>query len=394
MSSNRQLNQRAQAPASPGWRAFGSAQVQSKAHELKRRALDGRKIPRLHDSSTAFYPRALWPPVLLCLLSLISCARQHSPAPPATPAKQLVWPEPPDTARVAYVQSVQRPADIGIKLSAFKRFGHWLTGSEKGNEALMKPFGLSLDENDNLCLTDTGANAVCFYDRAKKKFQRWDKIGPWHFIAPVAAVHSKEVFYVADSGLGRIIAFNEAGKLVFETTNHLARPSGLVLFQDQLFVADAQLHRVVVFDRQGHFQSQFGRRGVAEGEFNFPTHIAADGRGNLLVTDSINQRIQIVDTHGQFKGQLGSAGDSPGHFSRPKGVAADSFGHIYVVDALFDNIQIFDDAGRLLLNLGETGGGAGEFWLPNGIAISRNNEIYVADSYNHRLQILKYIGPS
>jgi DNA-binding beta-propeller fold protein YncE len=331
------------------------------------------------------------------LLTLAGCARQfhdHGADATTVPVTPLIWPGPPDPARVAYVQSVRRPADFGIKQSVFSRFGHWLTGSEKGNEPLIKPFGIALDENDNLCLTDTGANAVCYYDRAKKRFQRWDKVGQLRFVCPVAVARENGTFYVADTGLGRVIVFNDAGKLLFEITNHLARPSGLTLLPDQILVADAQRHCVVVFDRQGRYRSEFGRRGTGEGQFNFPTHAAADGRGDLLVTDSMNHRVQVVDAQGQFKGQLGSLGDGPGHFSRPKGVAVDSFGHIYVVDALFDNVQVFDASGRLLLSLGETGGGPGEFWLPNGIAISRNNEIFVTDCYNHRLQVFKYVGPS
>src|SRR5258707_575059 len=80
----------------------------------------------------------------------------------------LVWPAPPDVARIAYAQEVRVPGDLGIRVSPFTRFGHWLTGSGKGNEAFMKPFGIALDESDNLCLTDTGANVVCYYERTKK----------------------------------------------------------------------------------------------------------------------------------------------------------------------------------------------------------------------------------
>jgi hypothetical protein len=346
-----------------------------------------------HDIKTSFR-MALFGLALVALLAFTGCAGSQRAPSAAEPAAPLVWPAPPEQARIAYVQSVHRPADVGVKSSAFVRFGRWLTGSEKGNEPLIKPFGIALDENDNLCLTDTGANAVCFYDRAKKKWQRWDKIGRLRFISPVAIARRNGLFYVADSGLGAVLAFKEDGKLLLQITNHLERPSGLALLKDQLLVADAQRHCVVIFDLQGNYRAEFGRRGVGEGQFNFPTHLAVDGASNLLVTDSMNNRVQMLERQGQCKAQIGSIGDSPGHFSRPKGVAVDSFGHIYVVDALFDNIQIFDPSGRLLLNFGEEGGAAGQFWLPNGIAISRSNEIFVADSYNHRVQIFKYVGPS
>jgi sugar lactone lactonase YvrE len=327
-------------------------------------------------------------------LILAGCAG----APQAKPGKEadvsLVWPVPPEVARVVYTQEVRAPADLGVRSSALSRFGHWLTGTGQRNDRFLKPFGISLDEEENLCLTDTGANAVCFYNRTHKKWQKWDKIGTVRFSAPVAVVKRSGIFFVADSGLGSVIAFDENGKLLNRITNHLERPSGLVIMNERLLVADSQRHKVVVFDLRGGFQGEFGRRGVGPGEFNFPTHLAADSEGNCYVTDSMNSRVQILDSTGHFKGQVGSLGDSSGSFGRPKGVAVDSFGHVYVLDAMFDNLQIFDRDGHLLLYLGETGAAKGEFWLPNGIAISRSNEIFIADSYNRRVQVFKYVGPS
>jgi sugar lactone lactonase YvrE len=330
--------------------------------------------------------------LVLGILPFISCSRLKTESSGDHPSKALVWPSPPDPPRIALLQVIGGPADFGIKASPLTRFGHWLTGSAKGNEQLVKPFGIALDESDNLCLTDTGANAVCFYERAKKKWQRWERIERVRFVSPVAVAKRNGTFFVADSGLASIVVFAENGKLVRQITNHLERPSGLAILNDRLFVADSQRHHIVVFDLQGNYQAEFGNRGVGPGQFNFPTHLAAGLDGSLFVTDSMNSRIQMVDERGTYKGQVGQVGDSPGHFSRPKGVAVDSFGHVYVMDALFDNLQIFDRSGRLLLNFGETGAQAGQFWLPNGIAITRSNEIFVADSHNHRVQIFKYVG--
>jgi DNA-binding beta-propeller fold protein YncE len=326
------------------------------------------------------------------LLSGCSGSKPASTAAQSTAAQ--VWPPAPETARIAYVGSVHRPADMGVKRSAFVRFGQWLTGSEKGNEPLRKPFGIALDEEDNLLLTDTGDNAVCYYHRASRKWSRYDKVGKVRFVSPVAVAKLKGVFYVADTGRGSVVAFDEAGKFLFETSDHLKRPSGLTISGDRLVVADSQRHCIVQLDLAGRFLSEFGRRGKGKGEFNFPTHVAADREGKLYVTDSMNSRIQILDKEGVCQGEVGSLGDSPGNFGRPKGVSVDAHGHIYAIDALFDNIQIFDRTGRLLLNLGASGSQPGEFWLPNGIAITRDNEIYATDTYNHRVQVFKYVGPS
>ena len=78
---------------------------------------------------------------------------------------------------MALVQVISRPADAGVTVSGFSRVANWITGSEKGNEPLIKPFGLALDERDNLLITDTGANAVSYFDRTRKAWQRWQKTG-------------------------------------------------------------------------------------------------------------------------------------------------------------------------------------------------------------------------
>ena len=329
---------------------------------------------------------------LAWLAGLSGCAGTKREQQAALAGRELIWPSPPEEPRIGFVQSIRRPVDVGVTVSGIGRLANWITGADKGNEQLVKPFGLFLDEKDNLCLTDTGANAVSYFDRTRKTWQRWTKVGAVRFVSPVAIAARSGLFYVADSGRASVVVFNLKGQLQQEITNHLARPSGLTIVQDRLVVADAQRHCVVSFDLTGRFLSEFGHRGSGDGEFNFPTHIAMGTAGRLFVTDSMNSRIQVFDDAGRFKSRIGAGGDAPGSFSRPKGVAVDSFGHVYVVDALFDNLQIFDAEGRFLLNLGESGSKPGQFWLPNGLAISRRNEIFIADSYNRRVQVLRYIG--
>lgn len=308
------------------------------------------------------------------------------------PASQLVWPAPPDAPRIIYVQSISRPADVGVKRSAGARALRWIFGVNKNAELLAKPFGVALDENDNLCLTDTGANAVSFYDRTRKTWQRWERIGKLQFVSPVAVAKRNGTIFVADSGLAAIVAFSDEGKLLFTITNRLQRPAGLAISGERLFVVDSVRQAVLVFDLKGNFLSEFGKRGTGLGEFNYPTHIASDREGHLFITDSMNARVEVLGNAGKFQSQIGSAGDAPGHFGRPKGAAVDSFGHIYVIDGLFDTVQVFGRGGQLLLNFGGSGSRPGEFWLANGVAISRTNEIYVADAYNRRVQVFRYVG--
>ena len=305
-----------------------------------------------------------------------------------------VWPPAPAEPRIAYVQSISLPGDLGMKSSGWSRLGGWLTGKTKAAQKFEKPFGLAVDEEGNLCLTDTSNPAVWYFDRKRVRFHRWEKVGRVQFISPVAVTKRLGVIFVADSGLGEVVAFTEEGRLLFEIKDGVTRPVGLAIADEKLFVAESQMHCIAVFDLlRGKPLFKFGQRGSRAGEFNFPTHVAAGPRGEVLVTDSMNSRLQIFGSDGRLIRVIGEAGDTSGHFSRPKGSATDAAGRIYVVDALFDNIQIFDPEGRFLLDVGQAGTAPGEFWLPNGIAISPKNEIFVSDSYNRRVQVFKYVGP-
>ena len=310
----------------------------------------------------------------------------------AGPAAVPVWPPPPADPCIVFTRAIATPADIGARAPFFTRLARSITGVGSDAKQLSRPFGLSLDDAGDLLVTDTAASTVCCLDLAHKKWLRWTSDGDQKFVSPVAAVGHGKIFYVADTGLGEVIAFDEKGRWQFAITNELARPSGIALLGNHLLIVDSELHHVVVCGLHGGFISQFGGRGLGPGEFNFPTHIAVDDRNQIYVTDSLNYRVQVFTADGHFVRAFGSAGDGPGHFGRPKGVAVDSAGHVYVVDAVFSNVQIFDGQGRLLLNFGGEGVGPGQFWLPNAIAINAHNDIFVADAYNHRVQMFHYTG--
>lgn len=329
---------------------------------------------------------------LLLLLPLAAC--QAPPPPPASAEAAPVWPAAPAAPRVRWDGLVSAPTDLGLPVPLLSRLGNFLTGGERGREQLVRPFGVAVDEDGNLCVTDPGAGAVCFYDLKHRQYRRWTKTGAEPFDSPVAVAKRAGVIYVADSGRQEVVALDEQGRVQWRIREESDRPSGLAVDGDRLFVACSNTHLVRIYDLQGHRLSQFGGRGAEPGKFNFPTHVAADGRGAVYVTDAMNSRVQVFDRDGGFRRAIGSLGDGSGHFSRPKGVTVDAHGRVFVSDALFDNIQIFDREGRFLLDFGTAGSLHGEFWMPAGIAIGPDGRIYVADSYNRRLQVFQLLPES
>lgn len=323
------------------------------------------------------------------LLSLTACVAPREAV--VQSSSPLVWPPAPAEPRIRHVQDISCPADLGMRPSFWGRVVGFLIGGREEDEKLGKPFGVSVDEGGNLYVTDTARAALWCFNRAERRFWRLDAVGTNGLVCPVAAVRCGEKLLVADSGLGKVLASDLKGRMLFECSG-VTRPSGLTICGETLFVADVGEHGIEAFDLKGTLLRRFGKRGTGPGEFNAPTHITSDVKNRLIVTDSLNSRIQILDLEGRHLATLGGPGDSTGRFGRPKGVAVDSFGHIYVTDALSDTVQVFDGNGQFLLNWGEAGSASGEFWMPSGIAVGAKNEIFVADSYNRRIQVFQYVG--
>src|SRR5438046_1798154 len=95
------------------------------------------------ETGLPFGAKMLLSLAVVLAMGFAGCTRMRPVAESQSP-QQIVWPGPPEVARVAFVKSIGRPADLGIKTSAFKRFGRWIIGSDKGNESLMKPFAVAL----------------------------------------------------------------------------------------------------------------------------------------------------------------------------------------------------------------------------------------------------------
>lgn len=305
---------------------------------------------------------------------------------------ELVWPQPPSRPRIRFLQVISRPEDMGIRPSFWKRVVNAVFGAEE-NE-FIRPTGVAL-AGKTLYVADPGAQALWVLDAEAQRFVKIQSAGEQPLISPVAVAAAPQGrVYLADSYLAKIFIYSVNGNLIQSISGeNLRRPSGLAYdpAQDRLYVADSGAHRVWIFSGDGKPAGMMGARGSAAGEFNFPTHVTVDTKGDLYVTDALNFRLQIFAPGGGFAGKIGRHGDSSGDFAAPKGVGIDSAGHVYIADSLFDGVQIFDARGRYLLTFGRNGVAPGHFWLPGGLFVSREDRIYVADSYNRRIQVFQYL---
>lgn len=330
---------------------------------------------------------------------------------PLLDTSKLVWPAPPDVARIRYESQLMGEKAEAAPQEKKKKKSSWmdrLAGIEQQDamapkpvRVLAKPYGVAVDSQGRIYVADSYVAAVFIFDA---------KTGAVEFLRNGAEARFKDIIglamddadrlFVSDAKLHQVSVFGKDHKL--EQTfgaAELGRPSGMAIDNENrfLYVADVQNERIAVFDADNYkFLRYVGGPGKEEADdspatFAKPTNVAVDADGNLYVADTLNNRIQIFDADGNFVSMFGKPGDGPGFFARPKGLAIDGDGHIWVADALQNRVQIFDQEGHLLAFFGEPGKYPGQFGLPAGLCIDKQNRVVVSEQLKGRIQVFRYI---
>lgn len=333
----------------------------------------------------------------------------EQPQPPAklpVDTSKLVWPSPPDVARIKWVTQVSSQDDLtppAPKKTKKKR--GWmdrLAGIslpdevEKKAPALAKPFGVAADSKGRIYAADPGRGQVFVFDLEKKTVE----FLPGKFTSPIAVtVDDADRVFVVDSRQRLVSVFTPAWEP--EGTigeDKLDRPVGVAIDNENrfLYVVDVDASRLAVFDADKFTFLRFlGQRSdplnPEPGTFSYPLGAAVDADGNVYVSDTMNDRVQIFDADGGFIQMFGKQGVTPGTFMRAKGIAVDADRHIYVTDAEFNNVQVFDQEGQPLAVFGTRGTEPGQFSLITGIFVDQRNRIIVADQWRARVQVFRYV---
>jgi DNA-binding beta-propeller fold protein YncE len=337
-----------------------------------------------------------------------------TPELPEVDTSNLVWPDPPDIARIRWIAQFRgepKPVQPVVPVKEKKKESWMLrlagiqpVEAPKSDTRfkLVRPYGVAVDSKGNIYAADTYVGAVFIFNSETKAvdFIRNGKDARFKALIGLA-IDDADRLFVTDSGFQRVFVFDANHK--FQATfgsDRLVRPSGVAVDNKNrfLYVTDVLKNNVVVYDLDsfkylrtvGGPPKQAGDD--APGTFARPTNIAVGPNGDVYVSDTLNSRIQIFDADGNFLSTFGKAGDGPADFARPKGLALDRDGHIWVTDADQNRVKVFDREGRLCAYLGEYGFFPGQFALPSGVAIDKNDRVVVAEQVlNGRLQVFRYI---
>jgi DNA-binding beta-propeller fold protein YncE len=332
----------------------------------------------------------------------------------AIDTSNLVWPQPPELARVRWVQEYTGEkidwTKFDIKGQKKQKQG-WmdrLAGTQSAAQQNVKlPFqlirtcGLTVDSKGNIYAADQGVDAIFIFNAETKDVQliRNGKEARFGLINALA-IDDNDRLFVSDDKFHKVMFFNAKHELEGAFgADVLARPGGIAIDTENrfLYVVDTENDDVVVFDADTFkVLRKIGTPGkkhqlTEPGTFSLPTNVAVDKEGNVYVTDTLNNRVEIFDADGNFISMFGKSGDGPGYFARPKGIAVDADGHIWVVDTYQDRVQVFDREGRLLIYFGEQGPYPGQFMAAYGITIDKNNRVITSEQFPGRVQVFRYV---
>ncbi len=330
------------------------------------------------------------PVVYLGTVLLLACA-PRAPEPVA-PRAVVLFPPPPDTARIQFLTRISDSRDVGGSRRGLVRLLLGPRQQEEAQPRIIKPYGIAIHQG-RIYVCDAMLPGIEIVDLARRTFEYFVPRGEGRLRKPINCAVDREDgrLYVADTERRQVVVFDAQGAYLYAIGGPGDRPTDVAVAGDRIWVADMDARQVRVYDKTTHrlLRAFPDAQTDGPGKLFSPTNLCVAG-DRVYVTDFGDFKVRIYTVEGAYIGSVGSHGQAPGQFVRPKGVAVDRELNLYVVDAGFENVQIFDRDGRLLTFFGGKYEGPGYMWLPAKVVVDYDNLAYFERYVDHRFT-LKYV---
>jgi len=333
------------------------------------------------------------------VLLFSSCA--HSPEISQVDEDQVVvFPLPPAQPRIQYLTKFTSSSDLKPP-GKLQRF---LFGSNSGNnQVLQKPYGIAI-HNSTLYICDTKLNAIALLNLEDKTFRMFRPGGLGVLRKPVnLTLDNQGNLYIVDTGRNQVVVFSKDKRFLRAISNESFQPLDVEILGDTLLIADYADRNIEVYSlRDSTFLKPLPALTSVDSNLTrlfVPYSLATDTDQNIYVTDFAQAKIIKYSPNGQYIRSFGGLGRTLGKFARPKGVAVDRQNRLYVVDSMFENVQMFDESGNLLMFFGGHYKKPGDMYLPAQIHITYTGtkffQKYVLPGYSieYLIYVTNQFGP-
>ncbi|MEI7965078.1 MAG: 6-bladed beta-propeller [Chitinophagaceae bacterium] len=289
----------------------------------------------------------------------------------------VIYPAPPDTARIQYLTSYASSLDVSGKRSALQQT---VMGEDLGMP-IGKPYGIATAAG-KIFICDATIHGLNVINLAKKSFTQFVPTGKGQLKLPLNCITDKDgKLYITDAGRNEVVIFDANLNYVSaigktDTGDHF-RPLDICVSDTKIWVTNPTSNKVNVYQKDSHqLLSSFPDSSVRD-QVNLYNPVNIYYRnGKIYVTDFGDFKVKIFDEQGKYIRSVGEYGKSIGQFVRPKGISVDKQDNLFVVDAGFENVQIFNNIGKLLMFFGGPYKGPGDMWLPAKVYIDYDNLQY------------------
>jgi DNA-binding beta-propeller fold protein YncE len=249
--------------------------------------------------------------------------------------------------------------------------------------------GVDVDKNDNVWVYNRGPHPLIQFDKSGKMLRAFPEM-------PIKSSHGVRVdpegnIWTVDVKGHQVLKWTPTGKLLMvlgrgagtnETKDAYNEPTGVAFASNgDVYISDGYVNsRVVRINREGIYQSHWGRKGTGDGEFNLVHDVALDGRGRVYVADRTNGRVQVFDAGGKFINKWTDVGHPWGIYYVAKENA------LYMCDGEANRIVRLNMEGQITGVLSSYGKVPGKLDFAHNIAVDSTGNIYVAEIKNWRVQ--------
>ena len=244
----------------------------------------------------------------------------------------------------------------------------------------LQGFDIAVNSKDELVFAERNGDIVIL-DRTGNRLQSIKKSQHGFQRLYGVAVDDNDNIYVTDRGSKSMFKFDKNGtqiKVVKPAVKNLGL-SGIAVSGDQVIVADQTNHLLMSFTRDLEFVKKINLHSGC------PVGVACDEERKMYVCHFRQNCVKVMSAQGELLYSFGD-NDTSHKLCKPYSICVDSE-FVYVSEWVSHCVSVFTKQGKFITSFGKNGSSDGQFNYPSGLAINSDGVLYVCDYVNARIQV-------